>query len=106
MLAEAQAAPCDGADGTGRAPLHRPAARLSEIAEAVDAEDRRQRRCHLAHLARRRTNRLGTISALHRDGDPRPHLRLSGKWLREAGFGVGRHFEVEVGEGWLSIELV
>jgi len=32
--------------------------------------------------------------------------RSAGKWLREAGFDLGQHFEVEVGEGRLTIAAV
>jgi toxic protein SymE len=35
-----------------------------------------------------------------------PYLRLRGRWLRDAGFGVGRIVKVEVSEGRLTIEPV
>jgi hypothetical protein len=105
LLAEAQAR--RARDGDGReAPLYRPAARLSEIAEAVTDEDRRQRRIHLARAARRRGHRLGTISTRSWGTAPSPYLRLSGHWLREAGFEIGNHFEVEVVDGRLTIKAV
>ena len=33
-----------------------------------------------------------------------PYLRLRGRWLRDAGFDIGRSVKVEVGEGRLIIE--
>jgi toxic protein SymE len=35
-----------------------------------------------------------------------PCLRLRGRWLREAGFEIGRSVRVEVSEGRLTIERV
>jgi hypothetical protein len=106
LLAEAQARRARDGNDSGEAPLYRPAARLSEIAEAVTDEDRRQRRIHLARAARRRGRRLGTISTRSWGAAPSPYLRLSGQWLRDAGFQMGQHFEVEVGEERLTIEAV
>lgn len=90
----------------GGAPLFEPAAPLSEVREAVDAETRRRRREHLYRRARQRGRRLGTISSLWRGRKRQPFLRLSGEWLRDAGFDAGRHFEVAVEEGRLVIEGV
>jgi hypothetical protein len=33
-----------------------------------------------------------------------PYLRLRGHWLKNAGFEIGRHVRIEVGEGRLIIE--
>jgi toxic protein SymE len=33
-----------------------------------------------------------------------PYLRLRGRWLRDAGFEIGRSVKVEVSEGRLTIE--
>jgi antitoxin component of MazEF toxin-antitoxin module len=35
-----------------------------------------------------------------------PDLRLRGRWLRDAGFEIGRSVKVEVSEGRLTIEPV
>ena len=35
-----------------------------------------------------------------------PYLRLRGRWLERAGFVIGRHVKIEVGEGRLTIEQV
>jgi hypothetical protein len=37
---------------------------------------------------------------------PVPHLRLAGRWLKEAGFTIGQHVKIEVSEGRLTIEPV
>ena len=35
-----------------------------------------------------------------------PYMRLRGRWLERAGFVVGRHVKIEVGEARLTIEQV
>jgi hypothetical protein len=35
-----------------------------------------------------------------------PYMRLYGRWLQDAGFVIGRHVKIEVGEGRLMIEQV
>ena len=35
-----------------------------------------------------------------------PYLRLRGRWLKDAGFVIGRYVKVEVMEGRLTIEQV
>jgi hypothetical protein len=35
-----------------------------------------------------------------------PYLRLRGRWLEKAGFVIGRHVKIEVGECRLTIEQV
>ena len=90
----------------GGAPLFVPAAPVAEIADAVEAHAKRRRRSHLHRRARDRGRRLGTISTLCRNSKRLPFLRLSGGWLREAGFDEGRHFEIEVEDGRLTIEAV
>lgn len=37
---------------------------------------------------------------------PNPYLRLQGRWLKEAGFTIGRSVRVEVAQGRLTIEAV
>jgi hypothetical protein len=83
-------------------PLARPAARVAEIGDAIETENRRQRR----RDARRRGRRLATVTHCTRGSDRVPLLRLSGKWLRDAGFDVGQEYEIEVGEGRLILEAV
>jgi hypothetical protein len=37
---------------------------------------------------------------------PVPHLRLAGRWLKDAGFAIGQHVKIEVNEGRLTIEPI
>jgi hypothetical protein len=39
-------------------------------------------------------------------GSDVPYLRLRGRWLKDAGFAIGRNVKVEVSEGRLMIEPV
>lgn len=93
------------ADGT-KAPLFHRAAKVANLGEALTRENRRQERSRLARDARRRGRRFGTISRRHQGGEARPFLRLSGKWLGDAGFDLGQYFEIEVEDGRLTIEAV
>jgi len=40
---------------------------------------------------------------LEKPGVEVPYLRLRGRWLRDAGFAIGRNVRVEVSEGRLTI---
>jgi hypothetical protein len=86
--------------------LHRPAARAAEVADAVHRETTRRRRKALAESARRNGRRFGTISYRQRQQQQFPALRVSGLWLREAGFDLGQEFEIIVDEGRLVIEAL
>jgi len=86
--------------------LYRPAARTAEVADAVQRETRRQRRKELAARARRNGRRFGTISYRQRGGRQLPALRVSGKWLREAGFDLGQEFEITIDDGRLVIDAL
>jgi type I toxin-antitoxin system toxin SymE len=35
-----------------------------------------------------------------------PYLRLRGRWLRDAGFVIGRHVKIQLSEGRMTIEQV
>ena len=39
-------------------------------------------------------------------GSDVPYLRLRGRWMKDAGFAIGRNVKVEVGEGRRMIEPV
>jgi hypothetical protein len=39
-------------------------------------------------------------------GERVPYMRLCGRWLKDAGFVIGRHVKIEVSEGRLMIEQV
>jgi len=88
------------------APLAEPVARTADLEEAIDAETERRRRRHRYREARDRGRRLGTVSRRHLRGERLPLIRLSGKWLRAAGFDLGQEFEVEIAEGRLVLEVV
>ena len=59
--------------------------------------------------------RLARIHSVYRPGRPGgganrgkvlPMLRLSGKWLRETGFSVGKRYSIEVEDGELVIRAL
>ncbi len=50
--------------------------------------------------------RLGTVSDRWRDGRRLPALRLTGRWLEDAGFSRGREYEVAVEAGKLMIRAI
>jgi len=88
------------------APLAEPVARTADVEEAIDAEAERRRRRHRYREARDRGRRLGTVSRRHLRGERLPLIRLSGKWLRAAGFDLGQEFEVKIAEGRLVLEVL
>jgi hypothetical protein len=87
-------------------PLHQPAAPAAEVADAVDRESCRRRRRARSRHARRRGRRFGTISSRWSGTEHVPALRLSGKWLRRAGFDQAQEFEITVREGQLVIDAL
>jgi len=52
--------------------------------------------------------RILTVSyvPLEKPGVEVPYLRLRGRWLRNAGFAIGRKVKVEVSDGRLMIEPI
>ncbi len=67
----------------------------------------RLRRGARAKAARASGRRFGTVSRRTRSfGDPVPDLRISGFWLREAGFDLGQEYEIEVGAGTLTVRAI
>jgi hypothetical protein len=65
------------------------------------------RRGARAKAARASGRRFGTVSRRTRAfGDPVPDLRISGFWLKEAGFDVGQEVEIEVEAGTLVVRAV
>jgi hypothetical protein len=77
----------------------RDAAVATAVAEKARLADLKERR----HKARAAGRRAGTISARLGATGRVPFLRLSGRWLREAGFDLGQAIEIEVGPGELVI---
>jgi hypothetical protein len=86
--------------------LHRPAARAADVPDAAAREVRRRGRRARTRRARQRGRRFGTISYRRLASGQVPYLRLSGDWLRRAGFDQEQEFEITVGEGRLVIEAV
>lgn len=76
------------------------------VAEALADEAWRDRQRHYRKEARARGNRLFTICGRNRNGRQVPELRIIGLWLEQAGFTYGRHCEVEVTAGTLTIRTV
>ena len=71
-----------------------------------DLQARREERSARAKVAQAKGRRLATICGRWQETGRVPDLRLSGKWLREAGFDLGQRFEVEVEAGKLTIRAV
>jgi len=77
-------------------------------AVAVERRARRERKKARAQQARAAGRRSGTVCGRWNGQWRRrvPDLRLSGLWLRAAGFDLGQAFEVEVRAGELVIRAV
>jgi len=83
---------------------------VDELGEPVAAALRRARvERPRFDPAGRRLARIHSTYRPRRGAEPGkvlPMVRLSGKWLREAGFPVGRRFSVEVEDGELVIRAL
>jgi hypothetical protein len=77
-----------------------------EVAEALEAEAWQDRRQQHREDARNRGNRLLTVCGRWRGGRRIPDIRLTGLWLRNAGFDLGQSIEVEVEAGALTIRAL
>lgn len=76
------------------------------VAEALADQAWRERQRQYRKEAHERGNRLLTVCGRQRGRREVPELRLLGLWLQEAGFDLGRHCEVEVERGTLTIRAV
>lgn len=76
------------------------------LAEFSSAAERHARRARAKRRAREHGRRCGTVSNRWRETKYVPQVRLSGAWLRAAGFDFGQCFEVGVEEGALVIRAV
>ena len=56
--------------------------------------------------AKRNGHRFATISYRWDGKKKRPHLRLSGQWLHDAGFPLGQELEITIHERQLVIDAV
>ena len=94
---------CERSNGK---PAYSKARCTSEVAEALDTDARREGKRQRRKQARQRGVRLGTVCSRWRDGRRLPEVRLTGRWLEEAGFDLGREYEVDVADGKLTIQAV
>jgi len=78
----------------------------SDAAEALQDTARRERRRQRRKEARERGLRLLTVCGRWRSNRRIPEMRLTGLWLRNAGFDLGQEFEVEVSAGALTIRAI
>jgi len=78
----------------------------SEVVEAFDDKARREGRRQRRKEARKRGLRVLTVCGRWRSDRRIPDLRLTGLWLRDAGFDLGQEFEVEVQAGALTLRAV
>ncbi|HSL83078.1 MAG TPA: SymE family type I addiction module toxin [Thermoanaerobaculia bacterium] len=76
------------------------------VAEALADDAWRDRQREYRKRARKRGNRLVTICGRRRGGQKVSELRLIGQWLQQAGFDLGRHCEIEVQPGTLTIRVL
>lgn len=76
------------------------------VAEALADQAWRERKRQYRKEAHERGNRLLTVCGRQRGRREVPELRLMGLWLEQAGFDLGRHCEVEVERGTLTIRAI
>ena len=76
----------------------------SEVAEALASEAQRESQRQRRKQARQRGARLGTVCSRWRDGRRLPELRMTGRWLQDAGFDLAQEYEVDVSLGKLTIQ--
>ncbi len=77
-----------------------------EVAAILARRASRERWLRRAKQVRAEGRRFATICGRWQGRQRVPDLRLSGLWLREAGFDLGQHFEIEVEAGRLTIRSV
>jgi hypothetical protein len=105
LTAEGKRALAEHERATGT-PVHTRAAPVAAVAAELKKEERRRHRKERARKARESGHRIGTVCGRWREGGQVPDLRISGAWLRQAGFDVGPEYEVAVTNGHLAIQLV
>jgi len=77
-----------------------------DVAETIEAEAWQEHKRRHRKEVRQRGHRLLTVCG-RRQADRRvPDIRLSGLWLKSAGFDLGQELEVEVEAGALTIRAV
>jgi Toxin SymE, type I toxin-antitoxin system len=80
--------------------------RTAAVAAALEREARRERGRARRRAARDAGLRSGTVCGRWQGRARVPDLRLSGHWLRQAGFDLGQGYEIEVQAGRLTIQAV
>ena len=76
------------------------------FAAALERRAREERKRERARRARAAGRRSGTVCGRWSGRERFPDLRLSGRWLRAAGFDLGQAYEVEVRAGRLVVRAV
>jgi len=77
-----------------------------DLAESIETEAWQENKRRRRKEARHRGCRLLTVCGRWQAGKRIPDIRLSGLWLRKAGFDLGQEFEVKVEAGALTIRAV
>ena len=76
------------------------------VVAALERRARREEKSERARRAREAGRRSGTVCGRWTGSERVPDLRLSGRWLGAAGFGLGQAYEVEVRAGRLVVRAV
>jgi len=77
-----------------------------DVAETIEAEAWREHKRRRRKQVRQRGHRPLTVCGRQQAGRRVPDIRLSGLWLKNAGFDLGQELEVEVEAGALTIRAV
>ena len=77
-----------------------------DLAETIEAEAWREHKRRRRKEVRQRGHRPLTVCGRQQAGRRVPDIRLSGLWLKSAGFDLGQELEVEVEAGALTVRAV
>jgi hypothetical protein len=77
-----------------------------EVMAVLERQAWRERWLIRARQVRAQGRRFATICGRWQGRRRVPDLRLSGLWLRQAGFDLGQHFEIDIEPGRLTIRSV
>lgn len=76
------------------------------VTHAIKAEEWRARKRRRRKQARARGRRLLTVCGRLQGNREVPDLRMTGRWLEEAGFPMGQQYEVEISAGKLTLQAI
>jgi predicted ATPase with chaperone activity len=76
------------------------------VAKAIHAEEWRARKRRRRKQARARGRHLLTVCGRQQAGREVPDLRMTGRWLEDAGFPQGQIYEVQVEAGTLTLRAL